>query len=262
MIVRSVCTMKLNFHESGQGEPLILLHGLLGSHHNWMPLADKFAAHFRVFALDHRNHGASPHADDFDYDVMVADVLEFMDGQKISRAHFIGHSMGGKAAMRLAQLHPTVVERLVVADMSVHEYPPRYAALLDAMLALDLSRFSQRNEVDAALEPVVPSKTMRQFLLKNVGRDAAGALFWKPNLTSIRKNYDRIRGALPVAGQFGGPVLFIRGAKSDYVRVSDLDLIRATFPRAELMTIEDAGHWVHSEAPALFYELVSKFFRH
>ena len=261
MIVLEIRTMKLHFHESGQGEPLILLHGLLGSHRNWLPLAEKFSVHFRVFALDHRNHGASPHADEFDYDAMVADVVEFMRGQKILRANFIGHSMGGKAAMRLAQLHPTAVQRLVVADMSVHEYPARYAAMLDAMLALDLTQFTQRNEIDTAIEPVVASKTMRQFLLKNVGRAAAGNLFWKPNLAAIRKNYDRIRGALPTAGQFDGPTLFIRGAKSDYVRASDLDLIRATFPRAELKTIEDAGHWVHSEAPTQFYELARKFLR-
>ncbi len=253
--------MKLHFHEAGTGEPLILLHGLLGSHHNLLPQAEKFAKHFRVFALDHRNHGASPHADEFDYDVMAADVMEFVRDQNISRARFIGHSMGGKAAMRLAQLHPDAVEKLVVVDMSVHEYPPRYAAMLDAMLMLNLSAYQQRNQIDAALEPVVASKTMRQFLLKNVGRDAAGALFWKPNLRSIRKHYDRIRGALPSGNPFPGAALFVRGAKSDYVRATDLELIRATFPRAELETIEDAGHWVHAEAPEKFNELVGAFLR-
>lgn len=251
--------MKLHFHEAGTGEPLILLHGLLGSHHNLLPQAEAFAGYFRVFALDHRNHGASPHADEFDYDVMATDVMKFMRDQNISRARFIGHSMGGKVAMRLAQLHPEAVERLVVADMSVHNYPPRYAAMLDAMLALDLGAFKQRNEIDAALEPVVASKTMRQFLLKNVGRDAAGALFWKSNLRAIRNHYDRIRGALPTGEPFPGPALFIRGAKSDYVRATDLDLIRATFPRAELETIEDAGHWVHAEAPEKFNKLVGSF---
>ncbi len=251
--------MKLHFHEAGTGEPLILLHGLLGSHHNLLPQAESFAKHFRVFALDHRNHGASPHADEFDYDVMAADVMQFMREQNISRARIIGHSMGGKAAMRLAQLHPDAVEKLVVVDMSMHDYPPRYAAMLDAMLALDLSAFQQRHEIDAALEPVVASKTMRQFLLKNVGRDASGTLFWKPNLRTIRTNYDRIRGALPTANPFPGQALFIRGAKSDYVRVTDLDLIRATFPHAELETIDEAGHWVHAEAPEKFNELVGDF---
>ena len=251
--------MKLHFHEAGTGEPLILLHGLLGSHHNMLPQAERFSEHFRVFALDHRNHGASPHTDEFDYDVMAADVMQFMYDQNISRARFIGHSMGGKAAMRLAQLHPHAVERLVVVDMSVHEYPPRYAAMLDAMLSLDLKTFQQRNEIDVALEPVVASKTMRQFLLKNVGRDAYGTLYWKPNLRAIRQNYDRIRGMLPAGKPNVGPALFVRGAKSDYVRATDLKLIRATFPRAELETIEDAGHWVHAEAPEKFNKLVGAF---
>lgn len=251
--------MKLHFHDCGSGEPVILLHGLLGSHHNWLPQAEKLSGKFHVFALDHRNHGQSPHADEFNYDAMAADVLEFIGEQKISRVRIIGHSMGGKVAMRLAQVHPDTVESIVVADMSVHEYPPRYAAMLDAMLALDLRRFQQRNEVDIALEPVVASKTMRQFLIKNLGRDAAGNLFWKPNLRAIRQNYDRIRSALPAGNPFPGQALFIRGAKSDYVRATDLELIRATFPRAELETIDDAGHWVHAEAPEKFNELVSVF---
>lgn len=254
--------MKLHFHAIGSGEPLILLHGLLGSHHNWLPLAEKFAAHFRVFSLDHRNHGESPHSDEFNYDAMAADVMEFIRDQGCSRVRIIGHSMGGKVAMRLAQLHSEVVERIVVEDMSVHEYPPRYGAMLDAMIALDLSQFVQRNEIDAALEPVVASKTMRQFLLKNVGRDADGALFWKPDLVAIRKNYDSIRGALPRAAVFQGAALFIRGAKSDYIRATDLGLIRETFPHAELVTIEEAGHWIHSESPGRFYELAETFLCH
>jgi esterase len=241
--------MKLHFHECGSGEPVILLHGLLGSHHNLLPQAERFSEHFRVFALDHRNHGQSPHADEFNYDVMAADILGFMREQNISRARFIGHSMGGKAAMRLAQLHPDAVERLVVVDMSVHSYPPRYAAMLDAMIAMDLYQFQQRHEVDIALEPVVASKTMRQFLIKNLGRDAAGKLFWKPNLAAIRANYDRIRSALPPANAVPCPALFIRGAKSDYIRSDDIRLIQKSFPNAVLDTIEEAGHWVHAEAP-------------
>ena len=251
--------MKLHFHSCGSGEPVILLHGLLGSHHNWLPQAEKLSGKFHVFTLDHRNHGQSPHADEFNYDAMATDVLAFMQEQNISSALIIGHSMGGKVAMRLSQLHPETVERMVVADMSVHSYPPRYAAMLDAMITMDLSQFQQRSEVDVALEPVVASKTMRQFLIKNLGHDAAGKLFWKPNLAAIRANYDRIRSALPPANAVACPALFIRGAKSDYIRAEDLDLIKASFPNAELTTIEEAGHWVHAEAPEKFNELVSAF---
>ena len=251
--------MKLHFHDCGSGEPVILLHGLLGSHHNWLPQAEKLSGKFHVFALDHRNHGQSPHADEFNYDAMAADVLEFMHGQNISRARIIGHSMGGKVAMRLAQLHPETVGEMVVADMSVHSYPSRYAAMLDAMITMDLGQFQQRHEVDVALEPVVASKTMRQFLIKNLGRYGTGKLFWKPNLVAIRGNYDRIRSALPAADAVACPALFIRGAKSDYVRADDLNLIKTSFPNAELATIEEAGHWVHAEAPEKFSELVGAF---
>jgi len=251
--------MKLNHHIVGQGLPLIILPGLLGSLDNWMPHAQMLSARFRVCLLDLRNHGRSPHVDEFDYEVMAADIAEFIHEQNLGPGHLLGHSMGGKVAMRFAQLHPELTQKLIVVDMSPREYAPRYAEILNAMHALDLRQFQQRNEVDAALLTVAPDKNIRQFLLKNIGRDAAGQMHWKPNIPAIRANYAQIRRALPTTSSFGGPTLFLRGGKSDYIRDTDVALIQQVFPHSRLETILTAGHWLHAEAPEEFLRLVTSF---
>ena len=251
--------MKLNFHVLGNGPPLIILHGLLGSLDNWIPLASTLAVDCSVFVLDLRNHGRSPHANEFDYEVMAADVADFIRDHNLGPVKLLGHSMGGKTAMRFAQLHPDSVEKLVVADMAPRAYPPHHAALLDALLALDLKSFRRRDEMDVALAATVPEKTMRQFLLKNLGRDATGAFCWKPNLRAIRENYPGLNAALPAGRRYAGPTMFVRGGESAYVTDADFTDARGSFPQAELRTIAGAGHWVHADAPADFARILRDF---
>jgi esterase len=251
--------MKLNFRVIGNGPPLLILHGLLGSGDNWIPHAMLLAGNFTVFPIDLRNHGRSPHADEFNYDVMAADLATFIRDQGLGPINLLGHSMGGKAAMRFVQLHPDSVQKLIVVDMSPREYAPRYADILDAMHALDLSRFQQRAEVDTALTPAAPDKNIRQFLLKNIGRDARGKMHWKPNVPAIRANYNKVRRALPPAPSFAGPTLFVRGGQSDYLPDADVSLIRQMFPAAQVATIARAGHWVHAETPEEFIQIITGF---
>jgi esterase len=251
--------MKLHHRIVGAGPPLLILHGLLGSLDNWMPHAQQLSTRFQVALLDLRNHGHSPHSDEFTYDLMAADVAEFIHDQNLGPVHLIGHSMGGKVAMRFAQLHPELLLKLIVVDMSPREYAPRYAEILDTMHALDLHQFQQRNEVETALLPTVPDKNIRQFLLKNLGRDDTGRLRWKPNVAALRANYHFIRSAVPPEIQFGGPTLFVRGGKSDYIRDEDVTLIRQMFPQVKLETIATAGHWVHAEAPEDFIQIITDF---
>jgi esterase len=251
--------MKLNHFLIGQGAPLVILHGLLGSLDNWMPHAQLLATRFRVHLLDLRNHGRSPHAAEFNYEVMAADVAEFVRDQNLDRVMVLGHSMGGKVAMRFAQLYPALTHGLVIADMAPREYAPRYGKILEAMAALDLLRFQQRNEIDAALLAVAPEKNIRQFLLKNIGRDATGGMIWKPNLASLLTHYPNVRAALPSTPSFGGPTLFIRGGQSDYIGAADVASIPSIFPQADFATIAAAGHWVHADAPEEFLRLVTEF---
>lgn len=252
-------TVALHFRVLGSGPPVVLLHGLLGSHHNLLPIAEKLAAQFRVYAVDHRNHAASPHAEEFNYDLMAADLGAFLAQHQLPRASLLGHSMGGKVAMRFAQLHSEVVERLVVADMSPRAYPLLHAELLEVMAELDLSRFRQRREIEQALESVATEKSTRQFLLKNVGQDSAGGFCWRPNMRGIRDSYPGLSAALPPDQSYAGPTLFIRGERSDYIRDDDLGLIRQLFPRALVRTIPKAGHWVHADAPEEFSTLCRDF---
>jgi esterase len=251
--------IKLHYRALGSGPALVILHGLLGSLDNWVPCARMLAAHFHVFLPDLRNHGHSPHAETFSYDAMAEDVRGFLSDQRMEAAHLLGHSMGAKVAMRFAQLHPNLVQKLVVVDMSPRAYPARFDTLLDAMHNLDLGRFQRRDQVDHALSAVVPEKTVRLFLLKNLGRDGAGRLFWKPNLASIRANYGNVRGTLPKAMSVDRPTLFVCGGHSDYVQPHDLPLIHELFPRVTFKTIADAGHWVHADAPGRLTEVVTQF---
>jgi esterase len=252
-------TVPLHYRVMGEGPPLLVLHGLLGSHHNLLPVAAKLATQFHVFAVDHRNHAASPHADAFNYDLMAADLGAFLAEHQLGRVSLLGHSMGGKVAMRFAQLHPEAVARLIVADMSPRAYPLLHAELLEVMAALDLKRCRHRREIEQALEAVAPEKSTRQFLLKSVGPDPAGGFRWKSNVRGIRDSYPGLSAALPASPAFPGPALFIRGECSDYIRDEDSGLIRQLFPQAILRTIPQAGHWVHADAPDEFGALCLDF---
>jgi len=251
--------MKLHFRAVGAGPPVVILHGLLGSLDNWVPFAQRLASQFHVHLLDLRNHGQSPHASEFNYEVMAEDVHEYLICHRIAGAHLLGHSMGGKVAMRFAQLHPEEVRRLVVVDMSPREFPPRFAPVLEAMLAIQPGTRQRREEIDQLLQGAIPDKILRQFLLKNLGRDEAGRLSWKPNVRAIHINYASIRSALPTKTKFAGPTLFVRGELSDYIRDEDFVAIQNLFPDAQFATIPDAGHWVHADALDQCTEVVRQF---
>ncbi len=251
--------MKLHFRSLGGGPALILLHGLLGSLDNWLPLGRQFAERFTVLAVDQRNHGLSPHSDEFGYDLMAHDLHQFMHDQGLTTAHLLGHSMGGKTAMQFALLYPDQVEKLVVVDMAPRAYAPVHTEALAALQALDLETHQRREDFDEALATQVPDAELRQFLLKNLRRDMAGAFHWKVNLPAIWDNYRHLNAALTVEGQFTKPALFLRGGQSDYVQDADLELIRRFFPDAELRTIPEAGHWVHADKPEEFLGRVLEF---
>jgi pimeloyl-ACP methyl ester carboxylesterase len=251
--------MQLHFQTCGHGAPLLILHGLFGSLQNWQTIGRRLSAHFQVFALDQRNHGASPHGSDMNYGVMAQDVLEFLDSQRLEQASLLGHSMGGKTAMMFSLLYPQRVDKLICADMAPKAYPPHHDKILKAIIALNLPAFRNRGEVEAALEPAIPEKAIRQFLLKNLAHDPNGGFSWKLNLPAINENYSRLNEALPADRSCDRPALFLRGQGSDYILESDWPLIQRLFPRARLVTIPAAGHWLHADAPEPFLRAVLEF---
>ncbi len=256
----SGAAVELNTRVMGEGEPLLLLHGLFGAGGNWATLAKRWSGHRQVVLADARNHGASPHVPEHDYPAMVADTLQLLDRLGIARCDLLGHSMGGKTAMLFALKYPERVRRLVVADMAPVGYSHTHAPYIDAMLAVDLASVASRQDVDLALRTAVPEAGLRQFLLTNLVRDADG-FRWRLNLPVLRESMSSLIGydVLGADDRFEGESLFIHGAQSDYVSEAHRTVIRRHFPAARIEALAGAGHWLHAEQPDAFFSAVEQF---
>lgn len=253
--------MNLHFERLGAGQPLVILHGLLGSGDNWLGLARAWVQDFDIVVPDLRNHGRSPHAEEAGFAAMASDVAELIAAEGLSQVIVLGHSLGGKVAMQLALEHPELVKGLIAVDIAPKAYAPAHKALMEALMAVDLSRFTTRGEVDTVLSGPIPAPAIRQWLLKNLNRDADGKLTWKPNLPVLHRQLGELSGGFAEMREYSGPVLFVGGGCSDYVSAEDLPRIREYFPQAKLEVIPEAGHWVHVDAPGKVGELVRKFTR-
>jgi esterase len=250
--------MKLFFREYGQGKPMIILHGLFGSSDNWLTQAKLFSPSYKVYTIDLRNHGQSPHSDTFDYASMVSDLSEFLLDHSIADPVIIGHSMGGKTAMNFALTHPEKVDRLIVVDISPKAYNLEHYSIVKGLLAIPIENIKSRNEADGILSQHVAESDVRQFLLKNLQRKTEGGFSWKINLKTIGEKLSNIGLDLHAKGSFEKPTLFIRGAKSKYVPDSDWNRITEIFPNAKLETM-DTGHWVQAEKPQEFVDVVTRW---
>jgi len=252
--------VRLNLWRRGQGRPLVLLHGLFGSSNNWAPLAAALEPSFDVIAPDLRNHGRSPHDPDAGIAAMASDLVELFDALELRRVFLLGHSLGGRVAMRLALDHPGRVERLLVADMAPRAYGPLFPEVFEALAALDPATLQSRAEADERLRLRLADGALRAFLLSNLARDPEGAFRWRMNLPALEAARADFRAEIKAPAPYGGPALFLRGERSDYVRDADLAGIRALFPAAELRTLQDAGHWLHVDQPLAFSSSVGQFF--
>lgn len=241
--------ISLNFKSYGQGNPVIILHGLFGTLDNWQTIARQLSANYLVYLVDQRNHGRSPHTDDFDYSLLAEDLKDFMESEGMSQATIIGHSMGGKTAMQFAVSYPEMVHSLIVVDIAPKAYEGGHQEIFDALLSVDLTKIESRKMADEQLMSAIPDFGVRQFLLKNLTREKEGGYRWKMNLPAIYKNYQHILDNILLDEPFSGPSLFIRGEKSGYIKQEDDSLIKSVFPEAQIVTIPNAGHWVHAEAP-------------
>ncbi|HRY99509.1 MAG TPA: alpha/beta fold hydrolase [Bacteroidales bacterium] len=253
--------MELFYRHFGEGQPLIILHGVFGLSDNWVTFGRKLAERFSVFIPDQRNHGQSPHSSAFDYEVLSADLQEFIQRHEMERPVLVGHSMGGKVVMKYALEHPEEVDRLIVVDMSPRKYSPRliHQRMIAAMQAVDFSRVDSRNAVEEELAHTIVQPGIRQFILKNLYRPERSTLAWRPNLDAISENLSSIFDAVSSAHPFPGPTLFVAGGESDYITEADRPVIRSLFPNSSIETIPGATHWVHSDAPDELCALFSWF---
>ena len=249
--------MLLNTIQSGEGPPVVLLHGLFGSARNWGAIQRAIAPRFRAIAMDMRNHGDSPHAPGMRYEVLAGDVAETLTALGAETAAVVGHSMGGKAAMALALLHPDRMGRLLVADIAPVVYEHGNSAIAQAMAAIPLTSALTRQDADAALAGAVPRADIRAFLLQNL-RFGLNP-HWRIGLPWIAAGIPDLEGWTTLPGIYAGPSLFVTGARSDYVRPEHRPVIRAQFPSARFVAVKDAGHWVHADNPAGFLSVLEAF---
>ncbi|MBS9524323.1 alpha/beta fold hydrolase [Litoribacter ruber] len=248
--------MKLNYKKIGQGKPLIILHGLFGSADNWLTIARDLEKEYTLYLVDQRNHGDSPHSEEWNYTAMAQDIAELMESEGLDSAFLMGHSMGGKTVMNFAMLYPEKVDKLIVADIAPRYYPVHHERILEGLNAVDLQNAKSRKDADDMLAKYINSAPIRQFLMKNLTRKDGG-FAWKINLQTITKNIEEVGKALESDNTFDKPTLFMGGANSDYITEKDREDIERFFPNSHIIHLKNAGHWLHAEQP----EAVSRTIR-
>jgi esterase len=253
--------MKLFVRRMGQGNPVIILHGLLGLSDNWVTFGRQLAFDFEVFIPDLRNHGRSPHDLAFNFPVLIEDLRRLIGDERLGKVSLIGHSLGGKTAMHFALEYPESLDKLVVVDIALRKYTQNleHMMLMDAMMKVDFSSVRTRSDAERQLEQFVPGIKLRQFLLKNIIRKDDDTLAWRVNLPVLAGSLPNMMEEVAPEKKFLKPVLLVRGGLSDYVTDADLPEMLKKFPGTSVKTLAKASHWVHADVPGEFYSLVHEF---
>lgn len=243
----------------GSGQPLLILHGYFGMSDNWKSLGAKFSENFEVHLIDQRNHGRSFHSDEFDYELLVEDLYNYVQHHHLKNTILLGHSMGGKVAMLFAVTYSELVDKLIVADISPKFYTPHHEDILAALNTVNFSLHNTRKKVEDVLKIYIKDEGTLQFLLKNVYWKSKEKLAFRFNLQSLMEHNSEVGEALPSFTHFEGKTIFLKGEKSNYITEDDYALIAAHFPNSKIVTVKNAGHWLHAENPDQFYEEVINF---
>ncbi len=252
--------MLLHSQILGEGIPFIILHGFLGMSDNWKTLGKQFAAEgYQVHLIDQRNHGHSFRSDAFSYSLIVEDLHAYCLHHRLEDFVLLGHSMGGKAAMNFAVTYPDLVDKLIIADIGSKYYPQHHQHILKALSSLDFTEIKSRKQADEVVKQFISHLPTRLFILKNLYWVEKGQLGLRINLKVLIENVEEVGKALDPEACFGGDVEFIRGAKSNYLENIDELMIKKQFPKAEIRTVPEAGHWLHAENPSVFYSVVMDF---
>lgn len=252
-------TLHSNIIGSGDHH-FIILHGFLGMGDNWKTHAKNLAEKDHcVHLVDQRNHGRSFWSDDFDYDLMVEDLLIYLDHHGLDQVILLGHSMGGKTAMAFSLKHAHRVKKLIVVDIAPKYYAPHHQQILAGLSSLNFEQVSSRKAAADHLEKFVPDMGVRQFLLKNLHWVADGQLGLRPNIAVLKNAAEAIGANIESAQQFTKPSLFLNGELSAYITTDDHKPIRTLFPQASFVEIKNAGHWLHAEQPKAFFDAMNQW---
>lgn len=253
--------MQLFYRTFGEGKPLIVLHGLLGMSDNWIMPAKELSKEYKVILPDLRNHGNSPHSDDFNLQVMEDDIVELIQTTGFESIYLLGHSLGGRIAMSVALQHPQLIEKLVVVDIAPRKYSGNKSIsnMMEVMSRVDFNNLLTLTAIEEFLTRYIPDARVRNHAMKNLKRKTGGAFEWKANLPVIVKDIETLMAPVYEEVPFTKPVLFIKGGASDFISDGDMKPIFHHFPDATLKTIPNGSHWVHVDEPELFLEEVIKF---
>jgi esterase len=252
--------MQLFYKQYGTtGTPLFILHGIFGMLDNWHNIAKKLSEHYTVYTIDARNHGQSPHSDESGYQVMAEDVIALANHLHIHQFILMGHSMGGKTALWAANQYPERILKLIAVDIAPKRYKPGHVAYFKAFEEINWSSFTTRKEIDEALMAYESNMGVRLFLAKNIERNEAGTFSVKANIPALKNAYDEIIGELHFTSVYESETLFILGANSHYLNEDDKPYILEYFPKAQFVSIPNAGHWVHADNPLAFIAALEAF---
>jgi esterase len=247
-------------HENPNTPPtwIVLIHGLFGSLDNLSGLRRAFSQSFNILAVDLPDHGQSSHTQKFSFEQYAQLITELMDGLQIKQAMFVGHSLGGKVAMQIALDHSKLVSRLVVIDIAPVTYAPRHAKVIQGLTSVALDTLSSRAEADTTLQDFIPEPSTRQFLLKSLYQQDS-KWKWRFNLPILARDYSILSQGLNSPNCFTGPVLFIKGQLSDYLKLEYRPQILALFPNSQSKVVNKTGHWLHAEQPKVCADLIMQF---
>ena len=239
---------------------IIILHGFLGSLDNWITFSKKISENnFEVHLLDQRNHGKSFHSNEFNYELMVKDLYEYISKFNINSVSIIGHSMGGKTAMLFSLIYPDLVEKLIIVDILPVSYNKSYDLIFDSLLNINLKQIKSRNEFNLHLKKYFDDDGFILFLSKNLKRSLDGSFEYKSNIKVLRKTYSNVTSSIYFHKNYRKEVLFIKGENSDYINSENLKITSKIFPYYKLNEIKNAGHWVHHENPDDFFSICIKY---
>ncbi len=238
---------------------MLLLHGLFGMGSNLGALARGLRDRYRACSVDLPGHGRSPWSTEISIDAMAASVYQWIGQQGQGAWHVVGHSLGGKVAMRLALDHPWSVRSLVIADIAPVSYPSHHDDVFTALQAVASAGCESRSAAAEVMSAHLDEATVIQFLLLSLHRGKDGLYRWRFNLDGLHRDYAALREGLGAAAPYKGPVLFIKGGESDYITTAHGDAIARLFPASRVRVMAGCGHWLHAEQPERFNQLVGEF---
>ncbi|EGU48190.1 esterase YbfF [Vibrio ichthyoenteri ATCC 700023] len=251
-------SQQLNYKLEGEGHTIVLIHGLFGNLDNLGLLARDLKQDHQVLSIDLRNHGQSSHSRDHSYADQAHDVAQLITHLAIERFTLIGHSMGGKVAIKVAEQLESQVEQLIVLDMAPVAYTQhRHTNVFAGLKAVEAHKPTDRKQAMAILAEHIEIEGVRQFLSKSLYKHD-DHLAWRFNVANLWDNYDNIIGWQPI-NKIATATLFIKGADSDYLLPAHQAQIQAQFQHVKAHVIANTGHWLHAEKPAEVLRTIRKF---